>query len=686
MSQWIGRTVSKVEIQELLGRGGMAEVYLGRHTTLNRPVAVKILHAHLADDEHQRARFIAEAQAIAALRHANIVQVFDFDVTSDSPFIVMELLDGLSLKELMQSLQASGQRLEPAVVVRLAKPLADALDYAHKRGIIHRDIKPANVVIRSDTGSYNPGDPLPDDAALVLTDFGIARMLDNVGVTASGTVIGTPAYMSPEQVQGMPVDARSDIYSFGILLYEMLSGALPFDGDTQAALMVQHITEVPRPLPGGDPLVQRVLDRALSKKPGSRFQAAGELMEALSEAAAGRAYDGTMATEALTASIPAMVPASDTAESPRTTGTRKGVSPLLIGGGLLGGLALVIALLLISGVFGGGDDPVTEVTTPPAIGNVEESGGDTDAGTSPTSEPASTEEAAAPVVAAGVPPVRAFVDDTVLELDLREMDLAEDGSIYEVWLTGAADGIEDPLSLGTVEAGEQVQLELPNGALAFDTYDTVEISVEPASDADLAQSDTVVYRGQFDSEILTQLRTLFAHTLRRSEPFSGMLLSGAVFQVQQHDSHHGFTLDALDGSNLDGAKLHSEHVVNIIAGSESPQYADWNADGRIENPGDDVGLETYIQLMIAVAEAAAAHPEGRLDDATHIESDTDDLLALVTESMDLSQSITSQDTIEGAATLQPFLEPLDLSDEVITLTEEIEALGTIRLMLELQPQ
>ncbi len=279
MSDWVGRTLSKVEIQKRLGRGGMAEVYLGQHTTLNRPVAVKILHSFLAEDEASRARFHAEAQAVAALRHPNIVQVFDFDIADDRPYLVMELLEGMPFDEYLTALHGAGRRLPPETTARLIASLAAALEYAHTRGIVHRDVKPANVILRRESGGIDPGAPLPLDADAVLTDFGVARLARGTLQTLAGTISGTPAYLSPEQAQGQEVDARADLYSLGIMLYEMLAGKLPFDAPdgNLLSLLLKHVHDPPPPISDVSPAVQTVVDRSLAKDRADRYPRAGDM-------------------------------------------------------------------------------------------------------------------------------------------------------------------------------------------------------------------------------------------------------------------------------------------------------------------------------------------------------------------------------------------------------------------------
>jgi serine/threonine protein kinase len=277
MPDWLGKVIGKVRIEKFLARGGMAEVYLATHLTLERPVAVKLLHSHIEEEPILLERFNREAKVVAGLRHPNIVQIFDFDTSDGHPYIVMEYLKGPTLANYLRGLHARNERIPSHQVARLLKALTAALDYAHEQGVIHRDIKPGNIILHKKGDAIPLDKPLTNDVEAIVTDFGLVRIVDAASQTASGMVSGTPAYMSPEQARGDKTDHRTDIYSLGVVLYEMLAGRVPFEADSTMSVLYMQIHNTPPPIPGTLPEVQAVLDRALAKNPADRYQSSREM-------------------------------------------------------------------------------------------------------------------------------------------------------------------------------------------------------------------------------------------------------------------------------------------------------------------------------------------------------------------------------------------------------------------------
>ncbi|HRF94106.1 MAG TPA: protein kinase [Aggregatilineales bacterium] len=268
------RKIGKYEIIERLGRGGMAEVYRAYHANLDRYVAVKVMHKFLADDDEFATRFEKEAQNIARLKHPNIVQVYDFeyDNATESYYMVMELIDGVTLKEYLADYEKKGVPLPLEEALRISREAASALSYAHRAGMIHRDVKPANLMLDSKEGHR-----------VVLTDFGIAKIVKGSQMTVTGGLVGTPAYMSPEQGVGETGDERSDLYSLGIIMFQMVTGDLPYDAETPLALIMKHLNDpVPSVLEVNPKLpqpVDEVISRLMSKEPEGRYATAGDLIE-----------------------------------------------------------------------------------------------------------------------------------------------------------------------------------------------------------------------------------------------------------------------------------------------------------------------------------------------------------------------------------------------------------------------
>jgi len=252
-----------------LGKGAMGAVYQAHDPNLDLLVALKVLRQDREINEEFARRFLAEAKALGRLEHPNIVRVFNVDEDAGTVYIAMEFIEGEDLSAVMKR-----EPLHPADIVDMGVAVADALDYAHGKGIVHRDIKPSNLLLRS-------------DGRLKLTDFGIAHIEDVAGheKTQAGEVLGTPAYMSPEQVLGKPVDGRSDIFSLGIILYELGTGTRPFSGESLGAIFNAITMEEPVPAvernPGIPQGLDRVIMKCLSKDPGERFQTGRALVDAL---------------------------------------------------------------------------------------------------------------------------------------------------------------------------------------------------------------------------------------------------------------------------------------------------------------------------------------------------------------------------------------------------------------------
>ncbi|MFI0420220.1 Stk1 family PASTA domain-containing Ser/Thr kinase [Spongiactinospora sp. 9N601] len=353
----------RYELDGIVGRGGMAEVYRARDIRLDRIVAIKTLRSDLARDHTFQARFRREAQSAASLNHPSIIAVYDTgeDMMESTPvpYIVMEYVDGRTLRDLLRA----DRRLLPERAAELVDGILRALDYSHRGGIVHRDIKPANVMI---TGA---GD-------VKVMDFGIARaMADSAStMTQTAQVIGTAQYLSPEQARGERVDARSDIYSTGCVLYELLTGQPPFTGDSPVAIAYQHVREEPIPPSQIDPEIPQWADavvlKAMAKDPAHRYQSAGEMRADIQRAMSGMPVDAPPQTMAMTGGNygngtrtmvapgggPATqrtgaIPDYEYAEEPTRTGGRRRAAPPSRGGKALRTTLWIVIPLLVIGAF-----------------------------------------------------------------------------------------------------------------------------------------------------------------------------------------------------------------------------------------------------------------------------------------------------------------------------------------------
>jgi serine/threonine protein kinase len=264
----------------------MGTVYRAYDLNLERTVAVKLMHDHFARQPEFRARLTQEARTAAQLDHPSIVRIYDFANFDEGLYIAMEFIGGGSLRDHLRRIQAKTQRLPLEQSLQIGAQLADALDYAHRQGVIHRDVKPSNIILKRLIRADSPG---RQPFRAVLTDFGLVKLLEGDSMTESGTTVGTPTYMSPEQCQGLPLDGRSDLYSLGVVLYELATNRLPFEFKSLSEAMATHMHGVKAPpasqiRPDVPPMIDALLANALAKEPEDRFASGKEMSDALHSA------------------------------------------------------------------------------------------------------------------------------------------------------------------------------------------------------------------------------------------------------------------------------------------------------------------------------------------------------------------------------------------------------------------
>lgn len=324
MSEVIGKTLGQYQVLEQIGKGGMATVYKAYQPSIDRYVALKILPKQFAEDPNFVKRFAQEAKAIAALEHPHILPVYDYGTQDGLTYMVMRYVKGGTLANLM------GAPMSDQRIVSLISDVAMALHYAHEQGVVHRDVKPSNILIDK------LGEPL-------LTDFGIAKIIEGAGatqLTSDGNILGTPAYMSPEQAKGTNIDRRSDIYALGVILYELLTGRPPYQAETPLAIVLMHLNEPLPPLRQINPNIAEPLEwvvlKAMAKEPSQRYQTAAELAQAL-QGALKEIESGAQTTSHPPAST--IQTQGVPSPTPQPAPAKKSMAPLFIGGG-------IVALLL----------------------------------------------------------------------------------------------------------------------------------------------------------------------------------------------------------------------------------------------------------------------------------------------------------------------------------------------------
>jgi hypothetical protein len=608
--------IGKYELISRLGRGGMGEVYKAFHPQLQRYVAIKVLLTNSETDPEFIARFQNEAMAVARLRHPHIVQVFDFDIEGDKPYMVMEFVEGETLGQRMTRYHREGKRMPIDEVVRLFQQLCSAVDYAHKQGMLHRDIKPANVIIN------HQGDA-------VLTDFGLAKISGVSGLTASGSVMGTPHYMSPEQGQGQPMDARSDVYSLSIMLYEMLAGKLPFDADTPVGVIMQHIMTQPLPIEEINPAVPGALALValvgMAKKPEERFRSAAAMGAAIASAvnqppmrinAAPTAAPDALATVANPAPAAPDTAAAKLDDNPGTpprqaaggapvgqppagfmghppAGARPAAPGMLPPGGerpqrrpsnhlgRYAAIGIILLLIIIGGGFllialGNKASTQTGNTSPTgSVGSVTFS----DSNPNDFKHPAST-----------------------LQATFSGLQKPAAGSTYFAWLCDSGSSACVSLGAVLVQGNGSATLRVSKGSsllgvsdptkLATDlTFKITQEQTEPSSPPS-KPSQNVAYAGLLESKVLLHIR----HQLT-AFPNKGKLFPGNNTALDVGLGTDAVLLNQLAAQIKSGTDLAlqanaAEEMLNLILGKNGQK--DWNQDGQtsIAEGDDGFGLGT----------------------------------------------------------------------------------------------
>ena len=615
MAEWIGKTVGKVRIEKYLARGGMAEVYLGTHLTLDRPVAVKVMHSFIEEDPGLLMRFQREAKVVAGLRHPNIVQIFDFDTADGHPYIVMEYLKGPSLAAYLRALHERNDRLPPRQVARLLKSVASALDYAHGQGVIHRDIKPGNILLHSKTDEIPLDRPLANDVDAILTDFGLVRIAHSATQTASGMVSGTPAYMSPEQARGDKVDDRTDIYSLGVVLYEMLAGRVPFEGDSTLAVIFKTINEPPPPIEGVPAQVQTVIDRALAKDPDQRYQTALEMAADYHKAIGLTAEAETLSTFVTQIAKPPT--------PPEKKYQLRG--PILIGGIVLACACLSFALL--------GGLGFSALSILPRLQTVSATPSPMVMGTQASapmmnSSPAPTMAMSMSMESNSLGVLR-FQDGTsALDQITISAKLAApaSGTQYQAWLI--SDSGENRLSLGVLAQDSSGQFVLTyvdaQGRNLLNGFQRMEITVEPNPDDSPNPSGQVAYSSAIPIGALMHIRHLLVE-MDDNPSHIGMAV-GLVNDTTLIKKSADAMLQAFTSKDSANVRSNAEAIINLIVGKQdSTFYKDWDGNGRINDPGDGYGLllngnqAGYVGGVIDHAKLAAESSDATAEIHSHSE-------------------------------------------------------------------
>jgi serine/threonine protein kinase len=645
MADWAGKTLGRVHIDSLIARGGMAEVYKGTHKIFGL-VAIKVMRGILEQDSEQLSRFQREAEVISDLKHPNIVRLVEYKIEDETPCLVMEYIQGPSLASYLKVLHDAKQRMPIGVVATLLKSIASALDYAHSKGLVHRDIKPANVLLRSPSENIHINNPLPLDVEPILTDFGLVRLLDSTMHTTTGSVSGTPAYMSPEQSRGEKVDNRTDIYSLGIMLYEMLAGGVPFQADTTFGMLMKHINEPPPPIQGISEDLQALLDRALAKDPSLRYESAGEMANEFLAVFNGQTISpGTLHIAQLARQAAAEANKAKVVERPSARWIRIGIESLI---------AIALAFL------------VFQFFRPDTTGT--------------TATPTSVD----PNIPVGRMRFTDF-NNVMDRVTIIMSNIAQpaSGTHYEAWLRNTESG--EIRNIGSVRftSANVGQLEFtdPNQRNLLGVFDEVIITAEQ-DNADVQEpSAGIAFSSIFPPQALTEaIEVLVVHPDTPGGKIALMqglyYYSGSYINISINGNplEPGYIslVEAFENNDESALRKRTEEVINLIVGDLSDQYRDYDNDGTLNNnDGDGFGSLAngdrpgYLQATIVhtkdIADAEDSTPNMRVYSENiqacvqNMQVWTNQILPLALELSDMSFGPDMEPIINEMSTLGMYL-------------------------------
>jgi serine/threonine protein kinase len=701
----IGRKLGKYQITELVGHGGMATVYKGYQADVDRHVAVKVLPPHPGQSAAFVDRFRQEARTIARLQHPHILPLYDYGDENDVLYLVTPFIDGGSLSDKIRQ----GAMALPDVQ-RILSQVGSALDFAHKQGIIHRDIKPDNILINK-------------EGFALLSDFGIAKLLEGSSLTTTGGLVGTPAYIAPEQAQNSPLDGRADIYSLGIVVYEMLAGKQPYKSETPVQVILQHITaptpRVSEAVPNLPPLLDTVMDTALAKEPADRYATAGAFAEDFKRAIKGQELAPKSESTNPAAQTAAAMDLSSVAKpinptarlNPTTPGellstnapgtttilTTSNTNPLILiaGFGIIAVLLVVVLVVLLS------QQNATGVTPTP-----------TQAVIVPTNEIIATDtrsavESTAPPTLVALNPGREtfgavtyttteVIGDTA-RLQVSDLPAAGAGRQYVAWLVNTRSGNVLRMPNFTVDA-------LGSGLLTYTgeqslIYEYNRVILTRETEVGETPGDDVIYAGEIPIEVSDALFEILIASYA-GLPLSGSaegdlgtsLLEAVLAEGEVGRSHVGLAASA---TSAGGLHTHAEHTMNILLGTED----DYDGNGRGDNPGRGFGIAHFLDeiegRLTGAADVASPRVQGQIelirvciDNARQWTDQIVELARDMTTAPDI-ESVAAQRT-EATALAEALISGVDLNENGIIEPfegecglEQISAFGVSVANLEL---